>query len=399
MTTAVPGPVQPLRDVRVIDLTRILAGPYATMVLGDLGADVVKVERPGRGDETRHWGPPFVGDDACYYVAINRNKRSIAIDLKHADGRALVYRMLGDADILVSNFSPGVLERLGLGPAQLGDTFPGLICCTVTGHPPHDPRALLPSFDLVIQAETGLMDVTGDAAGPATKVGVSIADELAGLYLVQGVLAALYHRERTGEGRPVNIALNEAMLSAFTYQSQNYLAAGVQPRRMGNDHPNLVPYRSYRAADAEFVIGVANEGQWVRFCDAIDCAELANDARFATNVLRVEHRTVLEPILEDRLAQRPRSEWLVDLHAARVPCGPIRTAAEAIDDEIARATGLVGDAGNGVRTVGSPIVIDGRRAPIARPAPRLGEHTDEVLLELGLQAAEIAGLRQQGVVA
>ncbi len=308
-----PRPVEPLRDIRVIDLTRILAGPYATMILGDLGADVVKVERPGHGDDTRHWGPPFVGDTASYYIAVNRNKRSIAIDLKHEEGRELVYRMLGDADLVVSNFRPGVMDRLGLGQARLADTFPGLIWCSITGHAPGDPRARLPSFDLVIQAETGLMDLTGQKDGPPTKVGISIADELAGLYLVQGALAALYHRERTGEGCPVNVALNEAMLSAFTYQAQKHLVGGGTPRRMGNEHPSLVPYRSYSAADGDFVVGVANEGQWQRFCAAIGRPELMDDARFETNSVRVENRVELEGQLEVRLAERSREDWVATL--------------------------------------------------------------------------------------
>lgn len=392
-------PVAPLRDVRVIDLTRILAGPYATMILGDLGADIVKVERPGHGDDTRHWGPPFIADTASYYTAVNRNKRSIAIDLKHEQGRELVYRMLGDADLLVSNFRPGVMDRLGFGQARLADTFPGLICCSITGHSPGDPRALLPSFDLMIQAETGLMDLTGQSDGPPTKVGISIADELAGLYLVQGVMAALYHRERTGEGRPVNVALNEAVLSAFTYQAQKHLIGGGTPRRMGNDHPSLVPYRSYRAADGNFVVGVANEGQWTRFCSAIDRPELSDDARFETNALRVEHRAQLEELLESRLAEGLRENWVDVLRKANVPCGLVQTAGEAIDDEIAMETGLIADGGDGVLTVGSPIQIGGARTPAGTPAPRLGQHTDEVLTELGVTTEQMASLRASGVVA
>jgi crotonobetainyl-CoA:carnitine CoA-transferase CaiB-like acyl-CoA transferase len=392
------GNIDPLKDVRVVDLTRILAGPYATMILGDLGADVIKVERPGRGDDTRHWGPPFVGDTATYYLAINRQKRSIAIDLKSADGCAIVYRLLSEADVVVSNFSPGVMERLGLGHAQLADTFPGLICCSITGHPEGDARAQRPSFDLVIQAETGLMDLTGNPDDVPAKVGISIADELAGLYLVQGILAALYHRERTGEGRPVNVALNEAVMAAFTYQAQQHLAGGPPPTRMGNEHPSLVPYRAYSASDGEFVVGVANEGQWQRLCGAIGQPELASDPRFADNAARVERRAELESTLEARFTERTRGEWIDALRAANVPCGPVRTAAEALDREVELGSGLVQAMGDGLSMVGSPIRIGGHRQTPDRRPPALGEHTDEVLLEAGYDASEVADLRARGVV-
>lgn len=392
-------PTEPLAGVRVVDLTRILAGPYATMILGDLGADVVKVEIPGRGDDTRHWGPPRAAGSATYYTAVNRNKRSVAIDLKHPAGRTVMQRLLTDADLLVSNFSPGVMERLGLGQAELADAFPRLICCTISGHAPDDPRASRPSFDLVIQAETGLMDLTGRPDGPPTKVGISIADELAGLYLVPGVVAALYHRERTGEASAVNVALNEAMLAAFTYQSEQYLAGGAAPQRMGNTHPSLVPYRAYRAADTDLVVGVANENQWVSFCAAIDLEHLLEDPRFANNTERVRHRAALEPELEARLRELPAAEWIARLGAANVPCGPVQTAAAAIDAEIELDTGFVAVGPGGWRTVGSPISIDGARPVVRRPAPGLGEHTDEVLTALGFDQTEISAMRVDGVVA
>jgi crotonobetainyl-CoA:carnitine CoA-transferase CaiB-like acyl-CoA transferase len=398
MNEALSTPAEPLRDVRVIDLTRILAGPYATMILGDLGADVVKIESPVSGDNTRHWGPPFVDGTATYFTSVNRNKRSIALDLKHPEGRELVYRMLGDADVVVSNFSPGVMERIGLGARELATRFPGLIRCSIAGHPPGDPRGQRPSFDLVIQAETGLMDLTGDPDGPPTKVGISIADELAGLYLVQGVLAELYHRERTGEGREVSIALNEATLSAFTYQGQQHLVGGDPPRRMGNAHPSLVPYRAYRAADGDLVVGVANEGQWTRFCDAIGRSELAVDPRFVANTDRVVNRVDLESLLEARFAERDRAEWIAALTEANVPCGPVQTAAQAIDRELELDTGLVAEGADGVRMIGSPIWIGGSRPAPGSPAPSLGEHTDEVLAELGFGEPEIHTLRREGVV-
>lgn len=389
-----------LDGIRVVDLTRILAGPYATMILADLGAEVVKVERPGRGDETRHWGPPFVtpDGDAAYYAAINRNKRSVALDLKRQRGHDLLLRLLGSADVLASNFSPGVMERLGLGAGDLRARFPRLVYCTISGHPERDPRAHQPSFDLVIQAETGLMHLTGAADGPATKVGISIADELAGLYLVQGLLAALLHRERTGEALPVSIALNEAVLSAFTYQAQTYLLGAGQPARRGNEHPSLVPYRSYRAADADMIVGVASEAQWQRFCVAIGLPGLADDPRFALSRDRVEHRAALEPLLESRLAERDRDHWIEVLRRAQVPCGPVNTVADALEAERGSATGIVVADPEGNEVVGSPLVLGGERPRVRRAAPRLGEHTDEVLRELGLAPEEIATLRADGVV-
>ena len=398
----------PLTGVRVVDLTRILAGPFATMILGDLGAEVVKIERPGRGDDTRHWGPPFVGDVATYFLAINRNKRSLALDLKRVRGREVVNRLLRDADVVVSNFRAGLMEELGFGAHSLRERYPNLVVCTVTGHAEGDPRAAEPSFDLTIQAETGLMDLTGEADGPPTKVGVSIADEVSGLYLVQGIIAALFQRERTGRGALVNIPLNEALLSTFTYQAQQYLSGAGEPRRMGSEHPSLVPYRPYAAADRSFVVGVANEPQWERFCVAIGCEELAADPNYSTSADRVRNRGTLEALLTRRFASRPRTEWLARLREARVPCGPLSTVGEALEIERKMGTGFISEAPDGLPMLGSPIhfgVDPGvaatggvHRAPIRRPAPGLGEHTEELLREAGYDDDEIAVLRADAVV-
>lgn len=391
-----------LQDIKIVDLTRILAGPFATMILGDMGADVLKIEHPRRGDDTRRWGPPFVDDaetTATYYAAVNRNKRSIALDLKRRRGRDLLLRLLEDADVLTSNFSAGVMDRLDLAEATLAARFPRLIQCTISGHPPGDERTARPSFDLVIQAETGLMDLTGEPQGPPTKAGISIADELAGMYLVQGILGALLHRERTQQVRPVQVSLNEAMLSAFTYQTQNYLSAGVVPRRMGNEHPSLAPYRAYEVADGDIVVGVASEPQWESFCKAIGRPELAADARFCSNAERVRNRDALEPLLEATLAAQTSEAWITRLRAAGVPCGPVCSLGEALETEREQNSGLIVEAPDGLPMVGSPLVLGGRRARVRHSPPTLGEHTDAVLADLGLAAAEIAELRSAGIVA
>ena len=389
----------PLQDILVVDLTRILAGPFATMILGDLGADVIKVESPGQGDDTRHWGPPFFRGTATYFLSVNRNKRSVTLDLKSTAGSDVLWRLLERADVVVSNFRAGLMSELGFGYDDVRRRAPRLVYCVINGYGETGTRASRPAFDLVIQAESGLMDLTGPTDGVATKAGVSIADEVAGLYLVQGVLAALLKRQRTGCGAHVEIALTDALISTFTYQAQQYLTAGIQPRRLGNAHPSLVPYRPFPTADGTVVIGVASDSLWRRFCAALELEDLVHDPRFRTNAGRVERRDELEGLIEERLVERSSEQWIDRLRAVRVPCGIVRSVGQALDEEIELDSGLVKESGSsGLRMVGNPIRIDGTRGDPQRSPPSLGEHTDEILGELGFDSAQIALLRASGVV-
>jgi crotonobetainyl-CoA:carnitine CoA-transferase CaiB-like acyl-CoA transferase len=369
------------------------------MILGDLGADVIKVERPGQGDDTRHWGPPFLEGTATYFLSVNRNKRSLTLDLKSAAGSSVLWRLLERADVLVSNFRPGLMNELGFGYDDVRRRASRLVYCVINGYGESDGRASRPAFDLVIQGESGLMDLTGPADGAATKAGISIADEVAGLYLVQGVLAALLKRHRTGRGAHVEIALTDALISTFTYQAQQYLTAGMEPRRLGNAHPSLVPYRPFPTADGTVVIGVASNSLWQRFCKALELEELVDDARFCTNAGRVERRDELEALIEERLAERSSEQWIDRLRAVRVPCGVVRSVAQALDEEIELDSGLVQESGiPGLQVVGNPIRIDGSRGEPRLAPPSLGEHTIQILGELGFDSAQIALLRADGVV-
>lgn len=389
----------PLDGIRVIDLTRILAGPFATMQLADLGADVIKVERPGQGDETRRWGPPFREGVATYFEAVNRGKRSVTLDLKTAAGCQVLWALLADADVLVSNFRPGVMERLGFGPDRVAERCPRIVDGVINGYGDHGPLAGRAAFDLVIQAESGLMSITGEAEGQPIKSGVSIADEVAGLYLVQGVLAALIARGRTGRGQRVEVALFDAMLSIFTYQAQQYLSCGVEPRRMGNDHPSLVPYRPFDTADRQIVVGVASDELWQRFCRAIDRLDLAGDTGYATNADRVRCRERLEATLSEHLRHEVADTWLQRLESAGVPCGSIHTLPEALEGEAAREREIVDRTEDaGTPFVRGPLRCFGRPRAALRPPPRLGQHTTEVLAALGYDEARLASLRSRGVI-
>jgi crotonobetainyl-CoA:carnitine CoA-transferase CaiB-like acyl-CoA transferase len=401
-------PTGPLAGVRVVDCSTVLAGPYATMLLADLGADVVKIEPP-EGDATRGWGPPWIGDEAAgtrtaaYYLAVNRNKRSIRLDLRTPEGAAILRRLLTGADLFVENFRTGALERLGFGDAELAALNAGLVHVAITGYGTAGPEAERPGYDFVIQAESGLMSITGardDDDGRPMKVGVAIADVVAGLQAAVAALAALAGRDRPtggGRGQRVDVSLIASTLAVLVNQAQNAFVGGVAPGRLGNAHPNIVPYETFETLDGEIAVAVGSERQWPRFCRALGLPALADDPRFATNGERVINREELRATISDRMAERTSADWLAALEAAEVPVGRINDIVEAFE-----ARGATVDLDHPtlgrIRQVAPPFELSLTPASIRTPPPLLGEQTDEILAELGYSPSEIDTLRAAGVV-
>lgn len=382
-----------LAGVRVVDLTQALSGPYATLMLADLGADVVKVEHPGRGDDARHWGPPFIGDDAAYFCSINRNKRSVALDLKSATGLAAARRLIAGADVLVENWRPGTLARLGLAPAELRTDNPGLVVCSISGYGQDGPARA--GYDQIVQGTSGVMSLTGPAGHP-TKWGVPAGDLAAGMFASTAVVAALYERVRTGRGRDIDVAMQDCLVAMLTHQAARYLATGELPPNDGNMHSTIAPYGLFAAADGHVNVCVGNDAQFARLCDALGLATAASDLRFATNPERLRHREDLYAIVEHGIADLPVAEVIARLEAAGVPVGPVRNVAEVLgDDDLLHREMVVGlGAGRGgARAVNTPWKVDGRAPAVRRPPPRLGEHTDELL---GERPAVGAGVRDAG---
>lgn len=402
---------EPLDGIRVVDLTRILAGPYCTQALADAGADVVKVEDRGKGDDTRGWGPPFVpssssGDalhqESAYFLSVNRGKRSLTLDLKAPQGREVLWALIAAADVLVENFRPGTLDRLGFSYEAVHARHPRVVYASVSGYGPDGPLGGRPGYDAILQGESGLMSITGQADGPPTRVGASIADVTAGMTAFQGILLALLRREKTGEGGRVDVSLLESVLAPLAYHNATYLLAGQVPARLGNRHPNLAPYEPFDASDGQVIVGVGNDALWRSFCVALGEPALSDDPRFRTNADRVRNYTTLRPVVAAVVATRPVAWWLDALGKAGIPCGQVRTVGDALDQPQVAARGLLLDVdhpklGRG-RYVGSPIHLDGAGRGSRRPPPLLGEHTDEVLGELGYDAAARAALRAQKVV-
>ena len=393
----------PLNGVRVLDLTRVLAGPYCTMFLGDLGAEIVKIEQPGVGDDTRGWGPPFAGGESAYFLCINRNKKSATIDLKSAEGIALIRRLAEKADVLIDNFRPGTMERLGLGEEVLRAANPKLIYASLTGFGADGAMADFPGYDLIVQAWGGLMSITGMPDGDPTKVGVAIIDLVAGLMLGKSIAAALFAREKLGIGQRIDTSLLEAEVATLINAGSNYLVGGKVPGRWGNAHPTIVPYQSFQTADSYLVIGVASELIWRRFCPAIGKPELADDPRFAKNADRVANRAALIVILSELFRQRVNATWLPLLNEAEVPCAPIQTIDQVFAAPQVRHRQMLVEVEHPtvgtLRMAGIPVKFSATPASIRLPPPLLGQHTEEVLSSwLGVSEKEIAELKARKIV-
>ncbi len=403
-----------LGHIRVLDLTRVLAGPWCSQNLADLGADVIKIERPGSGDDTRAWGPPYLKDaggnnttEAAYYLAANRGKRSVTVDIASPEGQALVRELAANADVVLENFKVGHLKRYGLDYESLKAVKPDLVYCSITGFGQDGPYAHRAGYDFLIQGMGGLMSITGERddlpGGGPQKAGVAITDLMTGMYATVAVLAALTHRDRTGEGQQIDMALLDTQVAMLANMASNFHASGKPPKRWGNAHANIVPYQTFACADGHIIVATGNDGQYQKFVEAGGRAELANDPRFATNPLRVKNRDVLVPLLGEMVAERTRDEWIAQLEAVGVPCGPINDIGEVFENPQVKARGVAIDmphptAGK-VTLVRSPMKLSATPATSGMPPPLLGQHTDEVLRDvLGRSAEDIAALRAKGVL-
>lgn len=395
-----PGP---LAGVTVLDLTRVLSGPFCTMVLGDLGARVIKIEQPGKGDDTRGWGPPFVSGESAYFLSINRNKESVTLDFKAPAGRAVLDELVSRADVLVENFRPGTLERLGLDYASLAAAHPRLVYGSISGFGHSGPRQHEPGYDAVMQGEAGLMSITGAADGPPYRLGVAIADIVSGMWAAQGITVALYARERSGQGQHVDIGMLDATAALLTYQAATYFTTGSAPTRMGNRHPTIVPYETFAASDGDFVLAIGNDALFRTFCDIVELPTLAEDERYATNRARVMNYATLKPLVDARLRTRTRQAWIERFRAAGVPCGSVRDLHEVFTDPQLQAREMIAEvehaAAGTLRLLGVPIKLSETAGSVRTAPPVLGQHTDAVLQhDLGLSAARIADLRAARVI-
>jgi formyl-CoA transferase/CoA:oxalate CoA-transferase len=373
------------------------------MQLADMGARVIKVEQPGTGDDTRAWGPPFVHGESAYFLSINRNKESLTLDLKHPGASRVLDALLAKSDVVVENFRPGAMARLGLGHQQLEGRFPRLVYCSISGFGQTGPRRSEPGYDAVVQAEGGLMSITGAADGPPFRLGVAIADIVSGMFAAQGIAFALLARERTGRGQLVDVGMLDATAALLTYQAGIYFATGTTPQRMGNRHPTIVPYETFEAADGAVVVAVGNDDQWRRFCAAAALEGLASDERFETNRSRIANYEALRPLLAGQLRTRGRDEWVRSLRGAGVPCGSVRDIAEVLLDPQLEAREMIQQVEHAVagamRVTGVPIKLSQTPGRVRTPPPTLGQHTAEILSkDAGLDQAEIAGLRAAGAI-
>ncbi|MBI5930000.1 MAG: CoA transferase [Chloroflexi bacterium] len=404
MTSPTPSA---LAGLRILDFTRVLAGPSCTMLLADFGAEVIKIEHPQRGDDTREWGPPWFGAGeehlSAYYLSVNRNKRSVTLNLKTPEGIALAKQLALKCDVLIENFKVGQMASYGLGYEQLQLEHPSLIYCSITGYGQTGPYAARPGYDYVIQAQSGLMAITGPADGPPYKVGVAIADVIAGLYAANAIQAALHHRHHTGQGQHIDIALLDTQFAALVNVASNFLVSGQNPPRYGNGHPNIVPYQAFEAADKPFIVAVGNDAQFAALCKIIGQPELAKDGRFATNPARVKNREVLVGFLQIIFGQRPAEDWTQALLDAGIPSGPINQVADALADPHVQSRQLVQtvmfENGEQLDMVGPPVKLSATPPTIRHAPPLLGQDTEAVLADwLGLEPQMLARYRQQGII-
>ena len=413
-----PMPPGALDGVRVLDLSRVLAGPWCTQTLADLGAEVIKIERPPApghpgGDDTRGWGPPFLKDrkgrdtaDAAYFLGTNRNKRSVTIDIAQPEGQALILQLAGRCDVMIENFKVGDMARYGLDAANLCQRYPRLVYCSITGFGQTGPYRDRAGYDYAVQGMGGLMSITGERddrpGGGPQKVGVAVADLFTGMYATVAILAALRHRDAAGQGQVIDMALLDTQVAMLANLGANYLVTRQAPRRAGNAHQNIVPYQVFEVADGHLILAVGNDGQFCRFCTVAGCTELSLDPRFASNANRVRHRDTLVPLLADKMRLRNRADWLAALEAAKVPCGPINDLDDVFADpqvgERGMTVTLAHPHTDALQLVASPMKLSVTPVQVRRPPPLLGQHTDEVLAEMGVDAAHRQQLRDRGVI-
>jgi len=403
--SAAPPPSLPpgaLNGLKVLDLTRVLAGPTCTQMLGDLGAEVIKIERPGAGDDTRGFAPPYVPrtTESAYFVGVNRNKKSVTLDIARPEGQAIVHRLLGECDVLVENFKVGALAKYGLGWDELRGRYPRLIYCSITGFGQTGPYAPRPGYDALIQAMGGVMSLTGEIEGEPQKVGIPVADLFAGLYGCIGVLAAVNHRHATGQGQRVDIGMLDTHVAWLANQGMNFLATGENPARLGNQHPNIVPYQVFPSRDGYLVLSVGNDPTFERFCKLVGQEALLADERFATNARRVENRALVTDTLTPVMRTRTTKDWVATLEAAKIGCGPINTLRDVFDDPHVRAREVVVEmdhaSGERVQVIANPVRLSATPPTYRSAAPLLGQHTEEVLARLGLDTDAVAKLRADG---
>jgi formyl-CoA transferase len=397
--------LRPLAGIKVLDLSRVLAGPWCTQLLADLGAEVLKIERPGSGDDTRHWGPPWHGEGdervAAYFLSCNRGKKSAAIDFGKEEGAALVRKLAADADVVVENFKVGGLDKFGLDAKSLRGAYPRLVYASITGFGQDGPYADRAGYDFIIQGMGGMMSITGipdgEPGGGPMRAGVAIADLFTGMYACSAILAALYGREKTGEGATIDLALFDTQLAVLANQAANALISGEDPPRQGNTHPNIVPYQPFNAADQPLIIAVGNDRQFARLAEICDHPEWICDPRFASNEARVANRSEMVRLVGETIAEKPAAEWLEQLESAGIPAGPINTISQALSDVQAQHRRMVRTIA-GVPLVGGPVLLDGARADCDLPPPRLGQHTAEILEKLGLEPHEAERFKSEGIV-